>query len=207
MSTCVVANCSNYYRETKHKGVIYYGFPVCPNLNKIWISKCKRQDHINVKYARICGDHFRPNDYMDDMKNRLLGLNRKKILKPDAVPSVNLTLHDNGEDISSRSYLTADILKNAFAEKDIQEIHELPSEEDNLVAFENLCSEEFPMEWKIDEPPNYFGMTFSEHEGLKYIAGCLASYERSEDSSLGYFSADKLILNLLHGFILFQKVD
>ncbi|GBN92938.1 hypothetical protein AVEN_44388-1 [Araneus ventricosus] len=40
---------------------------------------------------------------MDDMKNRLLGLNRKKILKPDAVPSVNLPLQDNGEDISSRS--------------------------------------------------------------------------------------------------------
>ncbi|GBO44918.1 hypothetical protein AVEN_103244-1 [Araneus ventricosus] len=40
---------------------------------------------------------------MDDMKNRLLGLNQKKILKPDAVPSVTLPLQDNGEDISSRS--------------------------------------------------------------------------------------------------------
>ncbi|GBN62901.1 hypothetical protein AVEN_231169-1 [Araneus ventricosus] len=40
---------------------------------------------------------------MDDMKNRLLGLNQKKILKPDAVPSVNLPLQDNGEDISSIS--------------------------------------------------------------------------------------------------------
>ncbi|GBN92292.1 hypothetical protein AVEN_177207-1 [Araneus ventricosus] len=40
---------------------------------------------------------------MDDMKSRLLGLNQKKIFKPDAVPSVNLPLQDNGEDISSRS--------------------------------------------------------------------------------------------------------
>ncbi|GBO43771.1 hypothetical protein AVEN_213247-1 [Araneus ventricosus] len=40
---------------------------------------------------------------MDDMKNRLLGLNKKTILKPDAVPSVNLPLQDNGEDISNRS--------------------------------------------------------------------------------------------------------
>ncbi|GBO07234.1 hypothetical protein AVEN_224277-1 [Araneus ventricosus] len=39
---------------------------------------------------------------MDDMKNRLLGLNQKKILKPDAAPSVNLPLQDNGEDISNR---------------------------------------------------------------------------------------------------------
>ncbi|GBO14221.1 hypothetical protein AVEN_227875-1 [Araneus ventricosus] len=39
---------------------------------------------------------------MDGIRNRLLGLNQKKILKPDAVPSVNLPLQDNGEDVSSR---------------------------------------------------------------------------------------------------------
>ncbi|GBN29765.1 hypothetical protein AVEN_10429-1, partial [Araneus ventricosus] len=102
MSTCAVATCSNYYRKTKDKGVIYHVFPVCPNLNKLRISKCKRQDHINVKYVRIYSDDFRPYDYMDDMKNRLIGLNHKKILKPDAVPSVNLPLQDNGEDVSSK---------------------------------------------------------------------------------------------------------
>ncbi|GBN34467.1 hypothetical protein AVEN_103663-1 [Araneus ventricosus] len=40
---------------------------------------------------------------MDGKRNRLLGLNQKKILKPDAVPSVNFQLQDNGEDVSSRS--------------------------------------------------------------------------------------------------------
>ncbi|GBM78118.1 hypothetical protein AVEN_17045-1 [Araneus ventricosus] len=55
------------------------------------------------------------------------------------------------EDSINEGYLTADIFENDFAEKDIQEIHELPSEEDDFVAFENLCLEEFPMEWKIDE--------------------------------------------------------
>ncbi|GBN95941.1 hypothetical protein AVEN_113697-1 [Araneus ventricosus] len=103
MFACADATCLNYHRKTKGKVVIYHMFPACPNRNKIWISKCKRQDHINVKYARICSDHFRPSDYMNDMKNRLLGLNQKKILKPDAVPSVNLPLQDNEEDISSRS--------------------------------------------------------------------------------------------------------
>ncbi|GBM83837.1 hypothetical protein AVEN_134533-1 [Araneus ventricosus] len=103
MSTCAVATCSNYFRKTKDKGVIYHEFPVCPNLNKLWISKCKRQDHINVKYARICSHHFRSSDYMDDMKNYILDLNQKKIFKPDVVPSVNLPLQDNGEDVSSRS--------------------------------------------------------------------------------------------------------
>ncbi|GBM97212.1 hypothetical protein AVEN_122001-1 [Araneus ventricosus] len=103
ISTCAVATCSNYYRKMKDKNVIYHKFSVCPNLNKIWISKCKRQGHINIKYARICIDHFRPSDYMDGIRNRLLGLNQKKIIKPDAVPSVNLPLQDNGEDDSGRS--------------------------------------------------------------------------------------------------------
>ncbi|GBN16393.1 hypothetical protein AVEN_231933-1 [Araneus ventricosus] len=40
---------------------------------------------------------------MDGIRNRLLGLNQKKILKPDAVPSVNLPLQDNRKDVSSRS--------------------------------------------------------------------------------------------------------
>ncbi|GBM24240.1 hypothetical protein AVEN_22572-1 [Araneus ventricosus] len=96
MSTCAVAICSNYHIKTKDKGVRYHVFPVRPNLNKIWISKCERQDHINVKYARTRSDHFRPSDYMDDTKNRLLGLNQKIILKPDVVPSVNLPLQGNG---------------------------------------------------------------------------------------------------------------
>ncbi|GBL85209.1 hypothetical protein AVEN_222697-1 [Araneus ventricosus] len=103
MSTCAVATCSNYHRKTKDKGVTYHVFSVCPNRNKLRISKCKKQVHINVKYARICSDHFRLTDYMDGMKNRLLCLNQKKILKPDEVPSVSLPLQDNGEDNSSRS--------------------------------------------------------------------------------------------------------
>ncbi|GBM19618.1 hypothetical protein AVEN_107294-1 [Araneus ventricosus] len=78
-------------------------FPVRPNLNKISISISKRQDHIKVKYTRICGYHFRASDYTDAMRNRLLGLHQKKILKPDAVPSANLQLQDNGEDVSNRS--------------------------------------------------------------------------------------------------------
>lgn len=103
MSTSAVATCQNYYRKTKDKGVLYHRFPECPNLNKIWISKCKRQDPINTKYARVCSDHFKPIDYIDDMKNRLLGLSEKKILNKKAVPSVNLPLQDNGQDVSSRS--------------------------------------------------------------------------------------------------------
>ncbi|GBM95119.1 hypothetical protein AVEN_46315-1 [Araneus ventricosus] len=144
------------------------------------------QDSLESLFSQIRGagrfyDHPSSVEVIYRLRNLLLA-NKLPILSPKV---------NTREDSINEGYLTVDILKNAFAEKDIQEIHELPSEEDDLVAFENLCSEEFPMEWKIDEPSNYCGMTFSEHEGLKYIAGYIASRVRSEDSSLGYFSAEK----------------
>ncbi|GBN85059.1 hypothetical protein AVEN_51735-1 [Araneus ventricosus] len=52
-----------------------------------------------------------PSDYIDGIRNSLLSLNRKKILKPDAFPSVNLPLQDNGEDVSSRSERKRSILQ------------------------------------------------------------------------------------------------
>ncbi|GBM44641.1 hypothetical protein AVEN_122333-1, partial [Araneus ventricosus] len=91
-------------------------------------------------------DHPSSVEVIYRLRNLLLA-NKLPILSP----KVN-TL----EDSINEGYLTADILKNAFTEKDIQETHELLPEEGDLLAFKNLCSEEFPMEWKIDEPSNYF---------------------------------------------------
>ncbi|GBL87005.1 hypothetical protein AVEN_218717-1 [Araneus ventricosus] len=48
---------------------------------------------------------------MDVIRNRLLGLNQKKILKLDAVPSINLPLQHNVEDVSSRSERKRSILQ------------------------------------------------------------------------------------------------
>ncbi|GBM74400.1 hypothetical protein AVEN_203862-1 [Araneus ventricosus] len=48
---------------------------------------------------------------MDGIRNRLLGLSQRKILKPQAVPSVNLPLQGNGEDVSSRSERKGSILQ------------------------------------------------------------------------------------------------
>ncbi|GBM35505.1 Transposable element P transposase [Araneus ventricosus] len=97
---------------------------------------------------------------LQNMKEEMNGMRvqGKKSLLPfqkGILTSISSLSVNTREDSINEGYLTADILKNAFAEKDMQEIHELPSEEDDLVAFENLCSEEFSMEWKIDEPSNY----------------------------------------------------
>ena len=92
MSCCAVATCNNYSRKTKKLGidVVYHCFPKDPETANLWMLKCKWLDSINCKYAHICSSHFAPTDYCDDMKNRLLGLPQRKILKVTTVPSLNL---------------------------------------------------------------------------------------------------------------------
>lgn len=66
---------------------MYHRFPKNVSVQRSWISRCKREDNINVDSARICSDHFLADDYVRDLKNELLGLPVRKRLKPDAVPS------------------------------------------------------------------------------------------------------------------------
>lgn len=89
MSVCSVAVCKN--RSKKTSDVVYHSFPKDPKICATWIVKCRRADPVNTTSARICSDHFVPTDYEDDLKNRLLGLTQKKILKKDAVPTVGIS--------------------------------------------------------------------------------------------------------------------
>ncbi|KAG8317068.1 hypothetical protein J6590_034440 [Homalodisca vitripennis] len=72
--SCAVATCPNNSKKTKgsEQRVVYYKFPKDSETCKIWLSKCKRRDAVNCKYAYVCSDHFARSDYIDDMKNRLL---------------------------------------------------------------------------------------------------------------------------------------
>jgi hypothetical protein len=66
-----------------------FRFPIKnKSLCKVWVSKCRRADKINVTRATICSAHFRPEDYERDFKNELLGLPLRKILKKTAVSSI-----------------------------------------------------------------------------------------------------------------------
>lgn len=102
MANCAVATCSNYLRKTRKLDVhvVYHRFPKDPEICKLWLTKCKRQDEFNYKNASICSEHFSSEDYEDDMRNRLLGLPQKKLLKCTAVPS--LKLPGNEEDVNKR---------------------------------------------------------------------------------------------------------
>ncbi|KAG8333478.1 hypothetical protein J6590_000626 [Homalodisca vitripennis] len=90
---CVVAGCRNKRAETRNSTedrVVYHRFPTDEGMYKQWIQRCRRSDKINYRYASVCSDHFTDEDYKRDLKAELLKITPKRLLKPGAVPSLNL---------------------------------------------------------------------------------------------------------------------
>jgi len=83
-NTCAVAICPSPQEAT------YHVFPKDERLQKLWVDLCKRKETINIKTARICSSHFKEEDYERDLKNELLGLPIRKLLKSNSVPSKQL---------------------------------------------------------------------------------------------------------------------
>ena len=75
-ATCAVAICPSPQNAS------YHNFPSDINLQKLWIELTKRKDPVNPKTARICSQHFKPEDYERDLRNELLNLPLRKLLKP-----------------------------------------------------------------------------------------------------------------------------
>ena len=91
MASCAIATCRNDQRNSSRvEGKSFHRFPKDKKVMKIWTSKCSRLDNVNVTTARICSDHFSESDFERDMMSELMGLNRPRKLKIDAVPSLNL---------------------------------------------------------------------------------------------------------------------
>ncbi len=82
--TCAVAICKSPNEASYHR------FPKEKTLQKLWLDCCKRDDKISVESARICSNHFKPDDYERDLRNELLNIPVRKILKQNAVPSLDL---------------------------------------------------------------------------------------------------------------------
>ncbi|XP_047118879.1 cytochrome c oxidase assembly protein COX18, mitochondrial isoform X1 [Schistocerca piceifrons] len=68
------------------------------HLQREWIVQCQRKDKVNVKTARVCSAHFRPEYYERDLRNELLGLPSRKKLLPTAIPCINIP-NWHGEEI------------------------------------------------------------------------------------------------------------
>jgi hypothetical protein len=74
--TCCVAECTNSKKDKTERGagLVFHRFPVKDQaMCKVWLEKCQRGENLKIINCYICSDHFTPDDYEDDMRNRLLG--------------------------------------------------------------------------------------------------------------------------------------
>jgi hypothetical protein len=63
-------------------------------LQKEWILKCKGADNWNPSSSFICSAHFTVDKFIHNLKAELLGYVPKgRKLKPEAIPSLNLSEH------------------------------------------------------------------------------------------------------------------
>jgi len=74
-NTCAVASCSS------PNGISYHKFPKEPSLRKIWLEACKMKDKVNPDTATICARHFKQENFVRDLRNELLNLPVRNILK------------------------------------------------------------------------------------------------------------------------------
>lgn len=97
MPNCAVVGCNSNNRNTKGREIVLHVFPRDTKLQQVWLLKCRRKDSVNVTNARICSLHFHDSDYIRDLQSELLNIprRRKRVLKPDAAPSLNLPSHSN----------------------------------------------------------------------------------------------------------------
>ena len=73
-SVCAVYGCFNTKVKTAGTSIRDFGFPKNAHNRDVWVNLCRRADSINPKNAVICSVHFTRDDYIEDMKSRLLGI-------------------------------------------------------------------------------------------------------------------------------------
>ena len=87
----VLTHTHTHTHTQKDSKIKYHHFPKNKAYRDQWVHACCRADTINTKYAIVCSIHFKPEDYKDDLKLRLLGIGSPKhhrLLKEDAVPTL-----------------------------------------------------------------------------------------------------------------------
>ena len=97
--SCSVANCPS------PNNVTYHNFPRSGNSTKNtikitieeqkelwakWIEACNKKTPVNPLTSMICSNHFDKDAYERDLRNELLGLPLRKILKATALPTLQL---------------------------------------------------------------------------------------------------------------------
>ena len=84
---CVAGGCSNTYRD----GVSFFKFPKDQPRRRCWINKVltTRAEWTPSEHSMLCSRHFGKDCFEPEVAlASLLGINRRKKLKPTAVPSL-----------------------------------------------------------------------------------------------------------------------
>ncbi|XP_044062808.1 uncharacterized protein LOC122881111 [Siniperca chuatsi] len=91
---CCVPGCKGY-DEAKSMGVVFHGLPTRdPQRCRTWLTAIQNprfDENTPVsRYSgvRVCSLHFKPEDYEEDFRAKILNITPKPMLKSGAVPSV-----------------------------------------------------------------------------------------------------------------------
>lgn len=93
MVYCAAFGCNN--QAKKGNGLSFFSFPKDSNLRKVWTHYCKRWNFVPGPSHRLCSAHFSKDRFTQDpLRMAELGVQGKfqARLKPDAVPSIPLTV-------------------------------------------------------------------------------------------------------------------
>ncbi|CAH1183883.1 unnamed protein product [Phaedon cochleariae] len=113
---CAMAGCnSDNQSNTFHKDMMFFRFPSDINMQKLWVTACRRQENFTVNTARLCSKHFDRKSFKRNLRHDLLNYKAKnlRLLKPHAIPTLNIP-KQNTEDalITELDDIQYDGLKN-----------------------------------------------------------------------------------------------
>ncbi len=83
---CAVAQCRGPYKAVDS----FHKMPKDKDLQREWISACKRKDEMNLNRAEVCSRHFTDEDFDRDLRSELLYGKKRRRLKPSAIPTLAL---------------------------------------------------------------------------------------------------------------------
>lgn len=131
-------------RENPHLKIKFHICPSKSEMREKWIEQCDRlEDNWSRERFYVCSAHFTEEDYQRDLKHELLGLEPRKLLKDEAIPSLSCRTPVTSLPFSfsseSSEHLHDSI--NAFLSPGNVPPEDNPLQEDNKINYEDLVQE------------------------------------------------------------------
>ncbi|XP_036149387.1 THAP domain-containing protein 1 isoform X3 [Monomorium pharaonis] len=99
MSKCLIKSCKN--RSQKNPNIRFFRFPKNEVLLSKWVAACE-EENVNVRDGRICSVHFSATAFKDLSHLGHSRQTKTRLLKSDAVPTLNLNpLTSQSEQVTS----------------------------------------------------------------------------------------------------------